>query len=195
MVDLLATSLLSIALLVRWGFISCSDSTTVEKWMMIRLTFWIVTPTPERRRQQGLVQGSNSRQQDDTSYPGYDYKLPVKPKSATEIWNIWYGLDSFEGKPIEGGVAELVRTKGTKWRRDYESNENRMFSRWNCIIKLMNEEKGDSDLGPFLIEMDEIFETATSKYITSFYDKMKERRKLLQTGDLQVQTSGRAESV
>ena len=72
-----------------------------------------VNPNPEKTNTQ-----SKSRERDgeevveknklDTIVPyvGYHYLLP-EPKKARDIWNQWFGLEEFTGKPIPGGVVGI----------------------------------------------------------------------------------------
>ena len=113
-------------------------------------------------------------------FPGFDYKLPTAIKSATDIWNAWHGLGVFAGlQPMKGGIQELVRSSGTKWRSNYLPHENKAFSRWNQIIMMMKEEKGErTDILVFLKEMDDIYNGMRNQKVSPFEKELKRRKKL-----------------
>ena len=96
-------------------------------------------------------------------------------------------------KPIPGGVDALISERKTKWRKDYENSENRMFSRYKQIIACMNEEKKDKPDSQFLEEMDVLYQTAAkAPSISRFEVVMVRRRKRRLAEDKALREVGEA---
>jgi hypothetical protein len=120
--------------------------------------------------------GASARRREEL-YPGYGYKLPVV-RSATALWDAWYGVGLFRNKPIEGGIAALEDKYKREWRRDYDENQRRMFSRYKKSVEMMVKEKDKrTDLEAFLGEMDALYKRNKALAITPFYSLMSERKK------------------
>ena len=109
-----------------------------------------------------------------TKFPGYGYKLPVKPRSATNMWEVWFGIGSHHNLPVRGGISTMEK-EYTGWRKMYTSSERKQFSRWKTAIKLMQDEAavlgGTSNA---LKELDGIF-TAVSPFVDALKDRKKRR--------------------
>lgn len=65
--------------------------------------------------------------QQDVPYPGFGYKMPTV-RSATTLWNAWYGLERYKNTTILGGVDALESQQSIDWSQDYSKPETRMFS-------------------------------------------------------------------
>ena len=98
----------------------------------------------------------------------------MKPRSATDMWEVWFGIGSHQNLPVWGGIP-LMEKEYTGWRKMYTNSERKQFSRWKTAIKLMQEEAvvlgGTSNT---LKELDGIF-TAVSPFVDGLKDRKKRR--------------------
>ena len=114
-------------------------------------------------------------------YPGFGYQLPTV-QSATELWNVWYGLGKYKNKPIPGGVDSLEFQRCNDWRRGYAKRHTRMFSRYRLSIEYMKEElKVIVNQKLFFETMDNLFRQSKACAITPFERKLHERHKKRKT--------------
>ena len=67
-------------------------------------------------------------------YKRFCYKLPIV-RSATHLWNVWYGIGAYKNVPMDGGVDGLGSNHGNDWRKNYQTRNTRMFSRYKLAIK------------------------------------------------------------
>ena len=102
---------------------------------------------------------------------GFDYRLPVKPRSATDMWNCWHGLGQCNSKPILGGIPELER-HSKAWRKSHSVSERKMFSRWKTTMNLLSEERRLHGALIF-VELDSMFNS-----VSSLMEILKERKKI-----------------
>ena len=54
--------------------------------------------------------------------PGYGYRLPAKPQSATNLWHAWHRTGPYENKPVQGGIP-VMETDHIGWRKMYTKNK------------------------------------------------------------------------
>ena len=97
------------------------------------------------------------------------------------MWDKWYGLRSFKGKPIIGGICSLEEQYKHKWRspKYYGTRDAKHFSRWktviNCIVELS---KREGDVKGTLERMDTFFQDKGRRKgrssVANFVDKLKE---------------------
>ena len=106
------------------------------------------------------------------------YYLPMV-RSATELWNMWYGKHEFNDKPVKGGVDALERNTSATWRKAYTKQERRMFSRYKRCIELMKEEfdaTPTADHETFFSSMDRLYQHPKKPTITPFEANLKKRK-------------------
>ena len=60
---------------------------------------------------------------------------------ATEIFEQYYGVGEYAGKPIDGGFAKLEES-GTKWHSEYNNSQLQHFSKLKRIVRAMDEKIG-----------------------------------------------------
>jgi len=60
------------------------------------------------------------------------------PESATQIYQQYYGIDSFAGQPIDGGFAKLEE-EGGNWKATYMNAQRQRFSKWKRIVKAIDD--------------------------------------------------------
>jgi hypothetical protein len=58
--------------------------------------------------------------------------------SIHELFDEFYGLGAFEGKPVAGGFAKLEELFKTKWRRGYSGGQKKEWSRLTQTIVGIN---------------------------------------------------------
>ena len=107
--------------------------------------------------------------------PGYGYRLPAKPRSATDVWHAWHGIGSFENMPVCGGIPTM-ELNHPGWRKMYSSTERRHFSRWKITIELMDEEivlLGNTKSA--LQGLDEIYKNSITPFMKCLQKRKKER--------------------
>ena len=99
-------------------------------------------------------------------FAGDGYKLPLKARSSTEMWCVWFGVGKYDQIPVLGGVEYLETNHKSKWRCKYTVQEKKQFYRWKKGVSVMVQEFGDRDatteLDFFLAEMDAVFVSAGS---------------------------------
>ena len=89
--------------------------------------------------------------------PGYGYRLPAKPQSATDVWYALHGLGPYENKPVPGGIPVMEKDH-IGWEKMYTASKQRHFSCWNMTLKLMD--KGmvlQDNADAALQELDKLF--------------------------------------
>ena len=102
---------------------------------------------------------------------GMDYRLPIKPRSATDMWNSWHAVGTYKDKPVAGGIPVLEK-QGTRWRKSYTGSEKKMFSRWKISMDLLNEEIDLYGIH-ILNELDSTF-----KSVSTLEKQLKENKKM-----------------
>lgn len=65
-----------------------------------------------------------------------DYNMKARHESLQDMWDEWFGLNSYENKcgNIPGGIDARNKLFGRKWRKDYSSAQ---YSRTHRIIKMI----------------------------------------------------------
>jgi hypothetical protein len=58
--------------------------------------------------------------------------------SMNEMFNEFYGLGMFEGKPVPGGFAKLEEVFKTKWRQGFSRGQKKEWSRLTMTIRGIN---------------------------------------------------------
>ena len=148
-----------------------------------RMTTGQGIPVRQEAQARGNVAGSSDHFPSSTSvlsptsptYPGFGYHLP-NVRSATELWNVWYGLGKYKNKPIPGGVDALESQRSNDWRRGYAKQHTQMFSRYRMSIEYMKEEsKLLVNQKLFFELMDKLFRQSKACAITPFERKLNER--------------------
>jgi hypothetical protein len=67
------------------------------------------------------------------------YHLALSPKSLFAIYNEWYGGGpDFQDIPVPGGIAALENKFKARWRRHFEPNEVKDFSRRRMCINAIS---------------------------------------------------------
>ena len=104
-------------------------------------------------------------------YAGYGYQLPVKPNSATKMWNAWHDTGTYAKKPIEGGIPTLKKDF-SGWHHMYSKSKRKTFSNWKIAVNCMKEEIELVNSVSILDQLDSLF-----KLVSSFSDLLKKQRK------------------
>jgi hypothetical protein len=79
------------------------------------------------------------RQTDGEGDEAPRYHLALSPKSLYAIYNEWYGGGpDFEDIPVPGGIAALELKFKARWRRHFEPNEVKDFSRRRMCINAIS---------------------------------------------------------
>jgi hypothetical protein len=100
----------------------------------VALTGDPVEPQEETTTMETEIAGQTSIAE-DISLP---FTMHVRHASATSMYNEWYGLEKFAGKPIPGGIAAAEQLQQTAWRRHFTSAENKQFSRMKTVISAID---------------------------------------------------------
>ena len=80
--------------------------------------------------------------------------------SIHELYDEFYGLGRFEGKPVVGGLAKLEEVFKSKWRQGFSNGQKKEWSRLTMTIRGINahiEELG-GNLGLALNNLDDKFQ-------------------------------------
>ena len=81
-----------------------------------------------------------------------------EPRSATAVYDEYYGQGSFVGMPIEGGLKGLDDKYKRKWRQGdqaYQKAFSRIQQVVSCVDRRMKEESKEKE--DVLSELDELF--------------------------------------
>lgn len=115
--------------------------------------------------------------------PGNGHRLPSRPTSARDIWNMWFGLGEYENKPVPGGVAQLEAERRTQWRKGYTVAEKKKLSQYRNAVRYMceeqevgHDEENPVSLATFLDGMDNLF-LANKSLLSPFVEALKKRAK------------------
>ena len=116
------------------------------------------------------------------AFPGYNYDMP-NVKSATALWDAWFGTGQYKDVPVVGGILALEKQKKQNielnWRKEYAPKDNKKVSRWRLSVKYMLEEKGlRTDHDDFITEMDVLYRQNKTRAVTPFSNLMTRRRNL-----------------
>jgi len=99
--------------------------------------------------------------------------------SMNKLYDEFYGLGRFEGKPVPGGFAKLEEVHKTKWRQGFSRGQKKEWSRLTMTIRGINrhiEELG-GDAPRALDNLDLVFQEkgginhTTSKMVTYMQEK------------------------
>lgn len=99
--------------------------------------------------------------------------------SMNELFNEFYGLGRFEGKPVPGGFAELEKLFKTKWRQGFSRGQKKEWSQLTLTIRGINQhiEELGGDTPRALDNLDLVFQDkggvnhTTSKMVTYMQEK------------------------
>ena len=99
----------------------------------------------------------------------------MKPCSATNRWEVWFGIGPYQNQPV-WGVIPTKEKDYNGWRKMYTGSERRQFSRWKTAINLMIEEIAvyGETASAALKERDDVF-TALSPFISLLKEQKKSR--------------------
>jgi hypothetical protein len=96
-------------------------------------------PFPPRRRQQQQQESPSPAGDVTPPSPGpRHHRMVLKHHSIESLWNEWYGLGEFEGKPVVGGIDAIERHDKSKWRKHFSMSEKKHFSRSQIVIRGIN---------------------------------------------------------
>jgi hypothetical protein len=93
-----------------------------------------------------------------------NHRMVLKHHSIQSLWNEWYGLGDWEGKPVVGGIAAMERHEKSKWRKHFSMSEKKHFSRSQIVIKGINTTIHDRG---------ETFETTMESFELTFEEEAK----------------------
>ena len=77
---------------------------------------------------------------------------------ATSMFEQFYGLGEYSGKPIDGGFAKLEES-GTTWRSVYSNSQLQRFSKFKRIVGAMDEKMKAQSQADVLAEFDALWTT------------------------------------
>ena len=66
------------------------------------------------------------------------HNIKLKHMSLQSIYDEWYGLEAFEGYPIEGGIEALEKKYKNKWRDHFQNGQRIQFGRTKAIVMAIN---------------------------------------------------------
>ena len=117
---------------------------------------------------------TTTTQQQTSSEPWMEDKIRSfrfeSHRNLQGIWDEWYGLGAFVGRPIVGGVAELERLYGAKWRRKSAIQQRASLNDRMCrAIKKKSEEEGKT-IQEVCIEWDEDYIEKFNRNTKTFAD-------------------------
>ena len=98
---------------------------------------------------------------------GTGHKLASRrAPSVAAMYKEWYGLEEFEGVPIEGGIDALEKQWGTKWRSGYTGAMQKRFSKRKMIITAISKAKtarGDDTIEKTISALEEDYKNAANE--------------------------------
>lgn len=99
---------------------------------------------------------------DITNYKHATIHQRNQPTSVTSIYEEYYGIGSFQDKPMVGGFAALEEKFKMKWREG-NASYNRAFLRMKQIVDCIGNEANSSGrpVSEVLQRMDELFKSNT----------------------------------
>ena len=108
-----------------------------------------------------------------------------EPRSATAVYEEYYGQGSFVGMPIEGGLKGLEDKYKTKWRQGdkaYQKAFSRIQQVFSCVDRRMKEESKEKEA--VLLELDELFDAKKSRTLTKMVEELQKTGWLPKRGRL-----------
>eukprot|EP00536_Pseudo-nitzschia_multiseries_P016836 jgi/Psemu1/48033/gm1.48033_g len=103
-------------------------------------------------------------------------KTLIRQHSAvSSMWKEWLGLEDFKEDDFSGGIEELEKTLGNRWRKHYSAAEQKQFSRLKCIIEFIKDRvhSGES-LEVLLEEGDALMKAKTT--LTSLHNHVRKAK-------------------
>ena len=103
-------------------------------------------------------------------------------KTATLLWQEYYGLGRFLNKPISGGFAAMENKHKIKWRKVpelYANRDRKMFTRYKRAMIAMTKLSSGREMVSFLEEMDAIY--ADNNKISPFCVLLEKKVKEMKT--------------
>ena len=97
------------------------------------------------RRQAQESPTSDDDDAESSPSPTKNHRMVLKHHSIRSLWNEWYGLGEYEGKPMVGGISAIETLKKSKWRIHFSSSEKKQFSRSQIVIRAIIMTIEDSD--------------------------------------------------
>jgi Transcriptional activator of glycolytic enzymes len=98
-----------------------------------------------------------------------------EPRSATAVYEEYYGQGSFVGMPIEGGLKGLDDKYKTKWRKGdpaYQKAFSRIQQVVSCVDHRMKEESKEKEA--VLSELDELFDAKKSRTLAKMVEELQQ---------------------
>ncbi|KAG7360183.1 centromere DNA-binding like protein [Nitzschia inconspicua] len=65
---------------------------------------------------------------------GFNHVIQEKHCSVQNMYNEWFGLEDYEGIPVEGGIRLMETRHKSKWRNNYDAAASKRFSRLKIIV-------------------------------------------------------------
>jgi hypothetical protein len=124
--------------------------------------------------------------------PTIRYHLKQTHESVSEMYDEWWGIGSYENKPIRGGFEALEKLHRSRWRKHFDGGEVKHISRVKIVLQALNtlaEVEGNT-LESAMNELDVAYKGDCKKYITKmeafvkskgWYQKKKRRGKIAAT--------------
>ena len=100
-------------------------------------------PSVRRRIQEEPTRTTTTNNDGDELHQVIGHPLVVKHYNLQSMYDEWFGLNKFEGKPIAGGIAALEKKYKTQWRKRDAKKANRVSRQKRICEKLrtMNEDE------------------------------------------------------
>jgi hypothetical protein len=76
------------------------------------------------------------------------HSLVMRHKSIHTIYYEWYGLETYQNTPVEGGIAMLETKYKTKWRQHFSPAEKTYFSRLQKVVRAIDEMVKRNNIAP-----------------------------------------------
>jgi hypothetical protein len=120
--------------------------------------------------------------------PTSRYNIIHRHDSVSQMYQEWWGMGSYENKPIRGGFEAMEKLHKSRWRRHFNGGQVKHISRVKIVLQALNTlaEMEGNTLETALNEFDAAYQGQCKKYITKleafvknkgWYQKKKSRGK------------------
>ncbi|KAG7339156.1 glycolytic enzyme transcriptional activator [Nitzschia inconspicua] len=96
-------------------------------------------PPTDSNDHQSIVRNITGNSASDGRLPcvqpdGFNHVIQEKHCSVQDMYNEWFGIEKFEGIPVEGGIRSMEIQHKSKWRNNYDASVSKRFSRLKIIV-------------------------------------------------------------
>jgi hypothetical protein len=146
------------------------------------------TERPSRRQVSVATSPGQMEEESSLRPPTIHYNLKQTHDSVSDIYDEWWGIGEYEGKPIRGGFDALERQFKSRWRRHFDGGQVKHISRIKIILQALSSlsEMDGYSQEMAMNELDAVYCGECKKYITrletyikskGWYQKKKRRGK------------------